>query len=180
MIEIAKRIRDIFKGLYESESATVSSNYSFDDIMESNESRIDYLNYLFDKIKKEELSDECYKLLKENIDFLEEFFNGKYNTELTIPKRYFNDEEECLIIPNEEDLEYLFKLIQLNKTIFEYWYKNKKFVIKLPQNSLNQNMIRILEVEEYNLAHLLGLTDSEPQPDVNKNILKKYRCSEYV
>lgn len=174
MIKITKKINDIFKALYESENIYIIPKHSFSEIMESNESRIDYLNHLFDKIANNELSEECCILFKENIDFLHSFMIGDYNSELTIPQKYFDDKETCLIIPKEEDLEYLFKLIEANKKMYEALYKNKKIMIELPKNSFNQNMIRVLEIEEYNLAHLLGLTDSEPQPDPNKNILKKY------
>ena len=174
MIEVSKKINNIFKTLYENEGIQITSQYSFEDIMKSNESRIDYLNHLFDKIANEELSEECYSIFKDSIDFLHDFMNGNYSSELTIPQKYFDDKENCLIIPKEEDLEYLFKLIEANKEMYDFLYKNKEFIIELPKNSFNQNMIRILEIKEYNLAHLLGLTDSEPTPDPNKNILKKY------
>lgn len=174
MIKITQKINNIFKALYESEGIQITSKYSFSEIIKSNESRIDYLNHLFDKIANDELSEECCIIFKESIDFLHDFMNGDYNSELTIPQKYFDDKETCLIIPKEEDLEYLFKLIEANKEMYEVLYKNKKIMIELPQNSFNQNMIRILEIEEYNLAHLLGLTDSEPILDPNKNILKKY------
>lgn len=170
MIKITQKINNIFKALYESEGVQIASKYSFSEIMKSNESRIEYLNHLFDKIANDELSEECYIIFKENIDFLHDFMNGDYSSELTIPQKYFDDKETCLIVPKEEDLEYLFKLIEANKEMYEILYKNKKIMIELPQNSFNQNMIRILEIEEYNLAHLLGLTDSEPKLDPNKNI----------
>jgi len=174
MIKVTQELNNIFKALYESESIHAIQNHSFSEIMESNESRIDYLNHLFDKIAKDELSEECSIIFKESIDFLYNFMTGDYRRELTIPKKYFNDKEICSIIPTEEDLEYLFKLIEANKEMYEILYKNKKIIIELPKNSFNQNMIRELEIEEYNLAHLLGLTDSEPKPDPNKNALRKY------
>ena len=177
MIMITKQIDDIFKALYKSEGISISQSYTYDQIIESNSSRLDYLNHLFEKIENNELSEECSNIFSENIDFIHNFMNGKYNRELTVPKKYFDDKELCFIVPQPEDLEYLFKLFEANKEMFEILYKNKRFMIELPRNSLNQNMKRILEIYEHNLAHLLGLTESEPTPNLNKNILKKYFMS---
>lgn len=172
MMKITKEFDKILKSLYESSKIKVS--YSLEDIMDSNESRLDYLNHLFDQISINELSNECRKVFEENIDFLYKFMNGEYNVELTIPKKYFDDKESCLIVPTEADLEYLFKLIESNKVLYESLYKNKNILIELPKETFNQNMTRILEIKEHNLAHLLGLTDSEPVLDPSKNLLKKY------
>lgn len=174
MIKITEKIDNIFRALYESEAISVYQNYSYDDIIDSNESRLNYIIHLFDKIENNELSEECNDIFKQNIDYLYAFINGELETELTVPKKYYADTENCLIVPQPEDLEYVFRLFEANKEIFDMLYKNKKFMIELPKNSFNQNMKRILEVEEYNLAHLLGITDSEPNPDPNKNLLKKY------
>jgi len=177
MIKITRKIEEIFKSLYESEKVSISKYQSFDEIMESNESRIKYLIGLFEKIENDELSEECKKIFTKNIEFLHSFIMGDLNEEFTVPNKFFYDKEECLIIPNEAEIEYLISLIEANKTMFEHLYKNKGITIELPKNSFHQNMRRILEVQEYNLAHLLGLTESEPTPDPSKNVLRKYFMS---
>ena len=174
MIEITKKVNDIFKALYEGEGINVSLYNSYDQIMESNESRLDYLNHLFEKINANELGEECTKIFKENIDFIHSFMKGEYNTEFTVSKKFYEDSSYCLIIPNPEDLEYLFELFELNKKMFDNIYKNNKFIVDLPKISFNQNMTRILEVRERNLSHLLGLTDSEYELNPKKNLLKKH------
>jgi len=177
MISTTKKIDRIFKSLYNSEHAYIKPQTSFEKIIESNQSRIDYLIDLFDKIEENNLNDECKKIFKDNIEFLHDFITGKHNKEIPIPNKYFKDKEDNLIIPNSKELDYLFKLLEANKQIYDIFYNDRKFIIDLPKNTFNQNMKRILEVKEYNLAHLLGLTDTEPEPDQNKNILKKYFLS---
>lgn len=177
MIEMSKRVNSIFKELYDSDGIKVRLKNSFNYVMKSNETRLGYLNRLFKLIKNNELNQECCFIFDENIDYLYCFISGEYNNSFVVPKKYFDDKDDCLIVPNNDDLEYLFKLIKSNKTMYDSLYKNKKIMIELPQKTFNQNMIRVLSIEEYNLAHLLGLTDSEPVPDENKNILKKYFMS---
>ena len=174
MIKITRKIEEIFKSLYESEKVSISTYQTFDEVMESNESRIKYLIGLFEKIENDELSEDCKKIFTENMEFLHSFITGDLNEEFTVPNRFFNDKEECLIIPNDADIEYLIKLIKANKEMFELLYENKGIIIELPKKTFHQNMRRILEIQEYNLAHLLGITESEPTPDPSKNVLKKY------
>lgn len=177
MIENSRNINNIFRMLYESDKLKTITKNSFEYVMKSNESRLDYLNRLFKKIKNNELNRETSIIFDENIDYIYSFINGEYNNELTVPKKYFDDKETCLIIPTEDDLDYLFKLIEANKKMYEMLYKNNKIIIDLPKKTFNQNMTRILSIEEHNLAHLLGLTESESTLDPNKNILKKYFLS---
>ena len=140
-------------------------------------SRLRYLNDFLEQAEKKKLNPACQKLLEKNIEFIKDFMNGEFSKEIDVPKKYFEDKSDCLIVPTETELEYLFNIIKSNKTMFEMLYQNNKFKIDLPKNTFNQNMTRILEIKKHNLAHLLGFTDSEPTPDPNKNQLKKYFLS---
>ena len=87
---------------------------------------------------------------------------------------YENDKNDCLIIPKQSDMDYLYSLINANMIMYESFYQDSEYTIELPKDSFNMNMKRILKVEYYNLAHLFGLTQSEIVEDDNKNLLKKY------
>lgn len=177
MIKTTERVENVFKTLYYAEKEQRGTRSSFEKIMESNESRLTYLNHLFNVIKRNELNEYFCCLFNENIDFLSDFMNGSYNEEYKVPKKYFEDKDECLITPEMNELEYLFKLIEANKEMYEHFYKEKQFTLELPNKTFNQKMTRVLEIHEHNLAHLVGLTETEIEPDPNKNILKKYFLS---
>lgn len=174
MLSISRKIDRIFKSLYRYEDKEIKCSVKLKEIMSSNETRLEYLNFLLERANQNHISPECRKVIEDNIVFINEFMNGNLNTEFTVPEKYNYDKEKCLIIPTEDELEYLFHLIKSNKEMYDLLYKDKTFRIELPDNSFNQKMSRVLEIHEHNLAHLLGLTDSEPTPDPNKNQLKKY------
>lgn len=176
MVTNTEKVEKILKTLYytEKEGQDRFTRGSFDKIMESNETRLNYLNHLFNAVKKNELNEYCFCIFKDNIDFLYEFMNGGYRKEFHIPIKYFKDKDECLIVPTQDELEYLFELLEANKEMYELLYKDKKFILELPKKSFNQNMTRVLEIHEHNLAHLVGLTETEIELDPRKNVLKKY------
>lgn len=177
MIQISKKIERIFRNLYELEQEQRGNRTCFEKIMESNESRLNYLNHLFNVIKRNEVNEYYYYIFDDNIGFLAEFMNDMYKNELTVPTIYFKDKDDCLIVPEMDELEYLFKLFESNKEMYETVYKDKKFILDLPNKTFEQKMTRVLEIHEYNLAHLVGLTETEIEPNPNKNTLKKYFLS---
>ena len=174
MINVTKKVESIFRELHQRENKGVIYRDELKKIMESNESRLRYLIHLFQKLNQDKLTKSCANALKRNINFLTDFMNGSFESEMDIPTDYHKDKEKNLIIPTEEDIEYLLNLFESNVEMFNLLYRDKRFLINLPDKSLNQNMIRILEVKYYNLAHLLGLTETELTPDPNKNQLRKY------
>jgi len=174
VIEDSKKVEKIFKALCYSETQKNNIGYIYRKIMSSNESRLTYLNHLFNAIKRNEVNDSCESIFRQNIDFLHEFMNRQNNEEISVPYKYFKDKEDCLIVPTYDELEYLFDLLEANKDMYERFYQNKKFILELPNKTFHQHMTRILEIHDHNLAHLTGLTESEYEPDPNKNILKKY------
>ena len=52
--------------------------------------------------------------------------NGCYNEEYKVPKKYFEDKDECLIAPEMNELEYLFKLIEANKQMYDSFVETAK------------------------------------------------------
>ncbi len=167
---LSRKYSEIMKDLLEASRI----KYSFNDIMNSNETRLSFLNELFINIEEDNLSDECLELFENNIDFLHKFINGEVESEISVPYEFFDDMDEFSIIPTQEDLKLLFKLVEINTKIFQTYYDNKKFYLILPDNSFNMNMGRILEIKYRNIAHLLGLNDSDPEESENKNRLLKH------
>ena len=172
-LEISKKTDKILRQLYESAKATLDMKYSFNDVMKSNETRLSFLNAIFTNIERGNLSGECRELFDDNLDFLYSFMNGEFNQELTVPKKFFDD-EDCKIVPTQEDIKYMLSLIKANVDMYKANYYKRSFYILLPDNSFNMNMARIFDIKMENVAHLLGLTESEPIPDEKKNLLKKY------
>lgn len=178
-IDTSYNIVEIFRALYDSESIKFKSEQSFESIMKNNATRVAYLNDLLLRVQKNNLSQECKRILDDNIDYLNAFLNNELSKEITIPKEYYDDKEENLIIPTMGDIEYLFYLFEENMSTYREIYSNNAITLELPYNSFNQNMYRILDVKIHNLAHLFGLTESEPTPDPSKNLLKKYYLANF-
>lgn len=176
MFNETKIFTDIMKKLYESKKITVEMdlNYSFEKMMETNETRLQFLNQIFTDIKEEKLSDECRELFNNSIEFISSFLNGNFKKMFSVSEVYENDKDDCLIIPTQGDIDYLYSLIDANMVMYESFYQDSEYTIELPKDSFNMNMKRILKVEYYNLAHLFGLTQSEIVEDDRKNLLKKY------
>ena len=176
MFNETKIFTDIMKKLYESKKVTIGIDldYSFEKMMETNETRLQFLNQIFTDIEEEKLSDECRELFNNSIRCISSFLNGDFKKTISVSEVYENDKNDCLIIPKQSDIDYLYSLINANMIMYESFYQDSEYTIELPKDSFNMNMKRILKVEYYNLAHLFGLTQSEIVEDDNKNLLKKY------
>ncbi len=164
----------IFRDMYDSEKISFSPDLSFSDVMKDNNSRLEFLIRLLNMNENNIISSECRTLIEENIDFLKSFISGEYNKEIPVPTKYYKDMSDCSIVPRDNELDYLFNLIEANINVFDLLYKDRDIVLKLPDNSFNMNMERVLEVKEKNLAHLIGLTDSQEKDNPNSNLLLKY------
>lgn len=172
MIELSKKMEEIFKSLYESERVNLGYEISFSDIMKSNVSRLEFLTKLLNDIEDNAVSFDTKQLIEDNIDFINSFLHGDYSKGIAVPKKYVYDMDKNSIVPRDKDLDYLFTLIETNVDIFNYIYSDNDIILRLPDKSFNMNMERILQIKKKNLAHLMGLTESELG---NKdNFLKKY------
>lgn len=178
MIEDSKRFKDYFLYLYETNNN--QEEISFEEIFQTNTTRLEFINSLFEKYNNHSLSYKGEYAFESTIDYIYSFMNGEQKeTALSIPKKYFNDSTQGSIIPTIKEVEYLLKLIEHNSYMYETIYANNPLYLELPDDTLNQNMTRILEIKRKNVAHLLGLTEHESldNPDDNKNVLKKYFLS---
>ena len=171
MIEKTQEFTKKFRQIYNSAKAEIHFNISFENIMNSNLDRVNFLNKLFDLIETGKLSKGFSELFQENIEYIKDFVIGN-NPQMTIPvsSKYansFKKNNEYYIVPNTEDLEILFELIKVNYAIFNKYYKNKMMILKMPRETLNQNMLKVLEIEKKNLAHILGITEHNENEIVN-------------
>lgn len=175
-MEVVQKFYNIFKSLYESSHGIITRDFpTFDDAFEDNSTRVRFIERLFDNIDSEELSDECKEIFQNSIDFLHSYIIGDYSKSIEVPQLFFQDAFDGTYLPNTEDLNYLFSLLESNLRMFHQFYEGKNFLLKMPENSFNKGMNRIIEVREYNLAHLLGLTEHEgKENNESKNLLKKY------
>lgn len=180
MIDQSKKFYSILKELYNVSKDYIRYEYSFDEIMNSNESRLDFLLQIFGAINEKKVNSTCKELFDKNIDFIYLYINGEYTNPISVSEKYFNDKNDCLIVPTQREMIDLFKLIKDNIVIYNALYKDEHYLLKLPDNTFNMNMYRILEIKYENLAHLMGLTESESKPDPKKNLLKKYFKNKYT
>lgn len=180
MIRSSKRFYEYFRGIYEASTGDLQSSKSFEEVFKDNESRLEFILKLFEAFDKNKLSIQSRRIFEETIDYVVAFMNGdRKGRDVKIPAEYHEDESLGAIIPSMEDVEFLLRLIQMNRNVFEMYYKDNLLALTLPDNTFNQNMQRCLEIKEKNLAHLLGLTEHEDpnKPDPNRNLLKKFILS---
>ena len=137
-ISVSKKINNLLKKLYDGTHVTLGIKESFAKVMETNGSRLMFLNILFDNINRDDLSEECRKLFDQNIDFIYAFMNGKLNMEIPVPKVYLEDMDKYEIIPTQDDIRFLFTLIEQNVKMYNLFYKNKEFYCVLPDNSFEE------------------------------------------
>lgn len=176
MIKSAKKFREYFHDLYKANCTSIFINKSFDEIFDSNKTRIEYINKLFENREAHKLSCEGERVFEETIDYIVSFINGKEKgSNITVPEKYFKDMAVGAIIPTFEEMAFLLKVIKSNKIMYEMFYEDTFLYVKLPDESFNENMIRILEIKKHNIAHLLGLTEYEDiTNNPSKNLLKKH------
>ena len=177
MIESARQFKMHFKDLYDSNRSIIKEDIGFDRIFESNKSRMQFINFLFDQHKKGKLTYNGEFAFMSTIEYIVDFINGKLKeADLSVPKKYFDDSSMSTIIPTLKEVEYLLRVISYNSYMYNNVYDNNPLYIKLPEDTFNQNMTRVLEIKRKNIAHLLGLTEYEDPRELNsnKNLLKKY------
>ena len=176
MFEFSIKFYDYFRELYEINYKDLNKT-DFDEVFKNNTSRMEYILSLLEQFEKNNLNYSELKYFEEPIKYIVEFMKGnKKNRDIIVLDKYFEDESVGAIIPTMEEFDSLLKIIASNKKTFDTFYRNNSLSLELPEDSFNQNMIRVLKIEDYNLAHLLGLTEHEDplNPAPSKNLLKKY------
>lgn len=177
MFEFSEKFCEYFYELYKITNKYLKTTQDFNDIFENNASRIEYVISVFDEIEKNNSYFSKLNYLEELLKYIVEYMKGnKKGRNIKVSDEYFKDESVGAIIPTMEEFNFLLKMIENNKSIFDRFYKNKSLFLELPNNSFNQNMERVLKIEDYNLTHLLGLTEYEDPHNTieSKNLLKKY------
>lgn len=95
---------------------------------------------IFTDIEEEKLSDECRELFNNSIRFISSFLNGDFKKTISASEAYENDKNDCLIIPKQSDIDYLYSLINANMVMYESFYQDSEYTIELPKDSFNMNM----------------------------------------
>lgn len=170
MIEKSRQFYQIMKLLYDKTSVEINLPFTFNEMMESNSSRLEFINKLFANINYGNVSSELADTFSASIEYIHRFMNGEDVRTLEVPQKYFEDMDDCVLSPSKADLETLFAYIDTIKIVYQSYYEGQDIVIKLPGETFNQNMIKIISIEKRQLAHLLGLTEHESKD----NYLKKF------
>lgn len=168
MINDSKEFYKSFKDLYIASNRGSYTQDEFEMIFKNNQSRINFLNKIFKDIKTNNVDREFKEIFERKIDIIYKYINGETRVPpLEITKNFINDENKNTIVPTNSELIAFFKLIEKIKEIYDKTYKDSILKIELPDNSLNQNMIRLLQMQDKDLASLLGLLNED-------NLLKDY------
>lgn len=170
MIKRTKKFYKVMKQLYDGTKVQTNLNESFEEIMENNSSRLQFLNEMFDNINKNLISQELVQIFDESLEFIKSFINGEDTKTIEIPEKYYRDMNACTLVPTTSDMQLLFSSIDSIKKLYDLFYNSKEYDITLPKNTFNQYMTKTISIEKRNLAHLLGLTEHEDK----ENYLKKF------
>ena len=169
MIKESHRFYLVMSELYSASLYARSREYSFDHIMKDNNSRMQFIELLFEEYKNHYTTFKGRQLFDENIDFLMDFISSPVEEQPEIPQYIYDDLNDYCIIPSDKEIDDLINLIKANYKMYVDFYKDVEFKFVLPDNTFNQNMVRNLTVEEKNLPHLMGLRDSEQKNKQDDN-----------
>lgn len=170
MIEETQKFADILRDLYNKSKSELHLNITFEEIMSSNLSRINFINSLFDYIEKGNLNAEFSQQFIKNIEFIKTFITAKnINSSIPIDRKYFDYslDDNKTIIPNKRDLMLWMHFLKFNVEQFNLYFNNNIMVLRLPDGTLNQNMYKIFTIYKRNLAHILGITETKGNDLVN-------------
>lgn len=169
-MSLANDFYNEYKKLFECSQDLLYRKLSFDDVFKDNESRCLFINSLYELRYSQIASEKFNEQFDKSISFITKYMLGELDSQVDIDSRYFDDKEDNTIIPTNDELRTLFHYIECCKMVYEDFYKDKSFILELPKNTFYQNMTRIISIDEKNLAHLLGLTETIGKP----NLLSKY------
>lgn len=165
-VVLSRLFYEVFKSVYDCLKDDSNLEIEFDEVFKDNESRLSFLNMIFDKIEQGQLSDEFKYVFNGSIVFLENFISGKikdldaFASSIEVPHVFAGD-EQGIYVPYEHDLRLLFGLVKICSNMHEELYEGQKICIQMPNNTFNQQIIKMMEIKRQNLAHLLGFTENE-------------------
>lgn len=178
----AERFELEFHRLYDACRVSLYSDISFEEVFSSNLSRMDYLISLFKCYNRGQMDPRTMQLFDESIAFIMDFVNGnkKFN-DIKVPNKYYQDRSINSYVCSDTELSLFLDLTKTVLEIYNMYYKDNEMPITLANESFNQNMTRVLKIEDHNLAHLLGLSEYEDinNPNPSKNLLRKH-CQSIV
>lgn len=158
-----------FKAIYDAFCKVVPFDQPFEKVFEDNVSRLKFLNLVMEHLNENKFSLQFSNLFSQSIDFMSNYINGNYKCGIDVPYIFKND-EQGKYVPTEFQLVYLFKMMGVCCDFHKRFYDGKEFSITLPNNTLNQNIVKKFTINRENLPHILGLTEHEDKG----NYLFKY------
>ena len=174
-VNYTEYFQNTMKNLYQTLGTEMALTKSFDEIIGTNEGRVDFILQLVELSVNNLVSNTLFELFQHNYQFLYDYLMGNLSkSHLAVPKRIKDNLEDINYVPDEEELDMLINMIKINYNTYNKIYRDNQLFIRIPDGTLHQNMIERLEIRKDNIAHLLGITSSKSAlvkifVDIDKN-----------
>ena len=151
-----------FKKLYDTINQYEKQIKTYEEIMQSNNSRLEFLIHAVDIALKSKAIDKNTSELILNMyeNIYKYLFENSELEEIRIPNDMKSRLKDNMILPNPFELLFALTLIQENKRIFEKYFNGKELSQTITQG-LHTNIKEVLEIKKENVGHLLGLTNDD-------------------
>ena len=147
------------KNLYDNMATELLITKSFEEIISTNEGRVNFICDLVDMATNGGVSYSLYELFATNYQFIYNYMMGNITkSHLAVPKNIQENFNDTSYVPSEEELTKLLDMVRINNNTFNKIYNGNQLYIKIPEGTLHQNMVEKLEIKKNNIAHLLGIT----------------------
>lgn len=161
-INYTEYFNNTMRNLYQNLSTEMALTKSFDEIIGTNEGRVDFILALVELSVNNQISNSLFELFQLNYQFLYDYLMGNLDkSHLAVPKRIKDELDNINYVPSTDELNMLINMIKINYNTYNKIYRNNQLFIKIPDGTLHQNMVERLEIRKDNIAHLLGITSSK-------------------
>lgn len=153
---------NMFKDLYDIICKYQEVNMSYEEVMSSNNTRLDFLiNSVDIALKKKNMDTNTAELILSMYDNIYSYlFEQSKLEELTIPNEMKDNLKDNMSLPNSSQLLYAITLVQTNKKIFNKYFADKDLSQTI-REGLHTNITEVLRIRKENVSHLIGLTNDD-------------------
>lgn len=151
---------NMFSSLYNIVRHYGEFDFSYDEMIGSQELRIDFL------VKSVDIALTNKNMDQNTINIILQMYQNIYNylfgtsqlEEIEIPREIKEGISNENIIPNYSQISFIMTLLRENKRIFNAEFESKDFSQTIKQG-FHSNITEVLRIEKKDLSHLLGLTN---------------------
>ena len=169
-----------FKDLYEIISKYENQNKTYEEIMSSNNSRLEFLTHAVDiALNNKNMDRNTTGLILSMYDKIYKYlFENSELEEIQIPNNMKEKLKDNMILPNFSELLFAITLVQENIRIFEKYFNDKDFSQTINQG-LHTNIKEVLKIERHNIGHLLGITNDDAIYNFNRKKIIDKKIKEF-